>query len=161
MRDLLLPWVCYACIHTHFNGPLFGTTQVALEKRQLNGCCRSSNFGAICLLVLFMFFFAGAIKYLHLSNEFYRKHCFRVDQLSMCTLRPSYRVARQPSGQHAGLGAEGPGFKSQPLRCLVTRAVHTHCASVHQAAKLVAALLRVAGVTAGLAESNGSLPPGL
>jgi len=36
-------------------------------------------------------------------------------------------------------------------------AVYTHCASVHQAAKLVAALLRVAGVTAGLAESNGSL----
>jgi len=35
---------------------------------------------------------------------------------------------------------------------------HTHCASVHQVAKLVAALLRVAGVTAGLAESNGSLP---
>ena len=39
--------------------------------------------------------------------------------------------------------------------------VHTHCASVRQAAKLVAALLRVARVTAGLAESNGSLPPGL
>jgi len=39
--------------------------------------------------------------------------------------------------------------------------VHTHCAYVHQAAKLVAALLKVAGVTAGLAESNGSLPPGL
>ena len=39
--------------------------------------------------------------------------------------------------------------------------VHTHCASVHQAAKLVAALLRVAGVTAGLAESNGRLPLGL
>jgi len=39
--------------------------------------------------------------------------------------------------------------------------VHTHYASVHQAAKLVAALLRVAGVTAGLAESNGSLPPSL
>jgi len=36
--------------------------------------------------------------------------------------------------------------------------VHTHCACVHQAAKLVAALLRVVGVTAGLAESNGSLP---
>jgi len=30
--------------------------------------------------------------------------------------------------------------------------VHTHRASVHQAAKLVAALLRVAGVTAGLAK---------
>jgi len=35
--------------------------------------------------------------------------------------------------------------------------VHTHRASVHQAAKFVAALLRVAG----LAESNGSLPSGL
>jgi len=57
-------------------------------------------------------------------------------------------------------GAEGPGFKSQPRRCL-RQTVHTHCASVHQAAKLVAAVLRVAGVTAGLAESNGSLPPGL
>ena len=39
--------------------------------------------------------------------------------------------------------------------------VHAHCASVLEAAKLVAALLRVAGITAGLAESNGSLPPGL
>ena len=39
--------------------------------------------------------------------------------------------------------------------------VHTHRASVHQAAKLVAALLMVAGVTADMAESNGSLPPGL
>jgi len=39
--------------------------------------------------------------------------------------------------------------------------VHTHCASVHQAAKFVAALLRVAGVTVGLAKSNGSLPLGL
>ena len=28
---------------------------------------------------------------------------------------------------------------------------HTHCSSVHQAAKLVAALIRVVGVTAGLA----------
>jgi len=39
--------------------------------------------------------------------------------------------------------------------------VHTHRASIYQAAKLVAAFLRVARVTAGLAESNGSLPPGL
>jgi len=50
-------------------------------------------------------------------------------------------------------GAEGPGFKSQ-LGNSLRQTVHTHCASVHQAAKLVAALLRVAGVTAGLAESN-------
>ena len=39
--------------------------------------------------------------------------------------------------------------------------VHTHRASVHQAAKLVAALLRVARVTVDLVESNCSLPPGL
>ena len=39
--------------------------------------------------------------------------------------------------------------------------VHTHRASIHQAAKLVAVLLRAAMVTARLAESNGSLPPGL
>ena len=61
-------------------------------------------------------------------------------------------------------GAERPGFKSQPWRCRVTvlgklfTPVMPH---FHKAAKLVAALLRVAGVTAGLAESNGSLPPGL
>ena len=39
--------------------------------------------------------------------------------------------------------------------------VHTHRAYVHQAAKFVAALFKVAVVTAGLAESKGSLPPGL
>jgi len=31
----------------------------------------------------------------------------------------------------------------------------------HQITKLVSTLLRVAGVTAGLVESNGSLPPGI
>ena len=57
-------------------------------------------------------------------------------------------------------GAEGPGFKSQPLSGNSLRqTVQTHRAFVHQAAKLVAALLRVARV--GLAESNGSLPPSL
>jgi len=35
--------------------------------------------------------------------------------------------------------------------------VHTHHASVHQAAKLVAALLRVARVSSGLVESNGTM----
>ena len=39
--------------------------------------------------------------------------------------------------------------------------VHTHCVCVHQPVKFVAALLRVAKVTAGLAENNGSLLPGL
>jgi len=60
-------------------------------------------------------------------------------------------------------GAEGPGIKSQPRRCRVSlrQTVHTYRASVHQGAKLVAAHLRVARVTAGMAESNGSLPPSL
>jgi len=39
--------------------------------------------------------------------------------------------------------------------------VHTHRASVYQAAKLVPDLIRVVRVTAGLAASNGSLLPGL
>ena len=58
---------------------------------------------------------------------------------------------------------KGPGSNRNrdPVGCrCIRQTVHTNCASVHQAAKLVAALLRVAGVTAGLAESNGSLPPG-
>ena len=59
-----------------------------------------------------------------------------------------------------GSGVEGPGFKSQSRRCL-RQIVHTHRASVYQASKLVVALLRVAGLTAGLTEINGSLAPGL
>ena len=62
-------------------------------------------------------------------------------------------------------GAEGPGFESQSLRCLVTVLGKLFTPIVplftKHAAKLVATLLRVAEVTAGLAESNGSLPPGL
>ena len=61
-------------------------------------------------------------------------------------------------------GGEGHGFKFAAATLSgnsLRQTVHTHCASVHQAAKLVAALLRVVRVTAGLAESNGSLPPGL
>ena len=61
-------------------------------------------------------------------------------------------------------GAEGPRFKLQSRRVSgnsLRQTVHTHRASVHQAAKLVAALLRVEGVTAGQAESSGCLPPDL
>ena len=61
-------------------------------------------------------------------------------------------------------GAEGPGVQIAAVTLSddsLRQTVHAHRASVHQAAKLLAALLRVAGVTAGLAESNGSLPPGL
>ena len=61
-------------------------------------------------------------------------------------------------------GAEGPGFKSQPRCCRVTviGKLFTPIVSLFfQAAKLVAPLLEFARVTAGLAESNGSLPLGL
>ena len=61
-------------------------------------------------------------------------------------------------------GAEGPWVQIAAATLSgnsLRQTVHTHGASVHQAAKLVAVLLRVARVTAGLAESNGSLPPGL
>jgi len=60
-------------------------------------------------------------------------------------------------------GAEGPGFQIAAATLSgnsLRQTVYTHRASGHQAAKLVAALLRVVGVTAGLAESNGSQPPG-
>jgi len=60
-------------------------------------------------------------------------------------------------------GTEGRRFKLQSQRSSnrLRQTVHTHHVSVHQAVTLVAALLMVAGVTAGLAESNGSLPSGL
>ena len=52
----------------------------------------------------------------------------------------------------------GPKIIVAPLQAAATlsgnslrQTVYTHCAFVHQAAKLVAALLRVARVTAGLA----------
>jgi len=58
-------------------------------------------------------------------------------------------------------GAEGPGLKSQPRLSgnSLRQTAHTYRASVHEAAKLIAALLTVAWVSAGLAENNGSLLP--
>jgi len=53
-------------------------------------------------------------------------------------------------------GAEGPGFKSQSRRCRVTvlGKLFTPVVTLFtKQQKLVAALLRVAGVTAGLAGS--------
>jgi len=60
------------------------------------------------------------------------------------------RVARYRVVSVLDSGAEGP-----------RQTVHIHRASVHQAAKLVAAILRAARVTAGLEKSNGSLPPAI
>ena len=60
-------------------------------------------------------------------------------------------------------GAEGPGFKSQSRRCRVTvlGKLFTPIVPLFTNSEMVAAPLRVARVAAGLAESNGSLPPGL
>jgi len=62
-------------------------------------------------------------------------------------------------------GTEGPRLGEVAVPTLsgnsLRQTVHTHRASVHQAAKVGSRLLRVVGVTAGLVESNGSLPPGL
>jgi len=61
-------------------------------------------------------------------------------------------------------GAEGPGFKSQPRRRRVTVLGKLFTPIVPlftKQRKLVTAVLTVARVTAGMAESNGSLPPGL
>ena len=56
---------------------------------------------------------------------------------------------------------EGPGFKLQPRHCRVTVLGKLFMPLFTKQEKLVAAILRVAGVTAGLVESNGSLLPGL
>jgi len=57
-------------------------------------------------------------------------------------------------------GAVGPRAWVQIAAVTLSGSSLRHRA-VHSAAKLVAALLSVARVTAGLAKSNGSLPPGL
>ena len=85
-----------------------------------------------------------------LINLYMLKNC-----LLYCSLR---WLSRQQ------YSTEGPGFKIAAATLSgnsLRQTVHAHCASVHQAEKLVAALLTVARVTVGLAESNGSLPPGL
>jgi len=60
-------------------------------------------------------------------------------------------------------GAEGPGFKSQSRRCRVTvlGKLFTPIEPLFTKQQNGSSLLRVAGVTAGLVESNGSSPPGL
>jgi len=70
----------------------------------------------------------------------------------------------QKKMEHSGLRRSRAGVQIATATLSgnsLRQTVHTHRASVHQAAKLVAVLLRVAGVTAGLAESDGSLPSGL
>ena len=61
------------------------------------------------------------------------------------------------------LGAEGPGFKSQPRRCRVTvlGKLFTPIVPLFSKQQIGSSPLKGCGVTAGLAEGNGSLLPGL
>jgi len=116
---------------------------------------------------------AGAYHILNYNNAASTRRWFRANNRPMHgRIHDWRRRFFQGYGKQGWLGSRvvsvldsgtvGPGFKSQPLSGNSLRqTVHTHRASVHHAAKLVAALLRVARVTAGLAESDGSLPPGL
>jgi len=59
-------------------------------------------------------------------------------------------------------GAEVPGFKSQSRRCRVTilGKLFTPIVPLLTKQQIGSNSLKGCGVTAGLAESNGSLPPG-
>jgi len=84
-------------------------------------------------------------------------HVTNCNKPSNAILRPNFIVYIEGGSVAEWLACWTQAQKGNSLR----QTVHTHHASVHQAAKLVATLLRVARVTVGLAESNGSLPPGL
>ena len=60
-------------------------------------------------------------------------------------------------------GAEGPGYKSQSRRCRVTvlGKLLTAIVPLFTKQRNFSSPLKGCEVTAGLAESNGSLPPGL
>jgi len=60
-------------------------------------------------------------------------------------------------------GVEGPGFKSQPRRCRVTvlGKLFTPIVPLFTKQRICSSPLRVAIVTAGLAESNDRLLSGL
>ena len=75
---------------------------------------------------------------------------------------PARPLSLHPATRSAG--RKRAGFKWQLRRCRVTVLGKLFTPIVPlfiEQQNLVAALSRVAGVTAGLAESNGSLPPGL
>jgi len=70
-------------------------------------------------------------------------------------------VDNKDNESQAQTGGQADVYCGSILADRLRQTVPTNRASVHQAAKLVAALLRFSRVTAGLAESTGSLPPGL
>ena len=88
----------------------------------------------------------------------------RLRHALFCLVNRPHTVARLPSGWRAGLRRRRAWVQiaaASPSGNSLRQTVHTHRASVHRQRKLVTAVLTVARVTAGMAESNGSLPPGL
>ena len=85
-------------------------------------------------------------------RDYYLKTCIRLKGGSVAEWLACWTKAQKARIQIIAATLSGNSLR---------QTVHTNHASVHQAAKLVAALSRVVGVTAGLAESNGSLQPGL
>jgi len=79
------------------------------------------------------------------------------DEYTPTRLQVSIEMGRWTQAQKAWVQITAMTLSEYSLR----QTVHTHSSSVHQAAKLVAALLRVVRVTTGLAESKGRLPAGL
>jgi len=81
-----------------------------------------------------------------------KKHCLTLFQAVIGTYSNSTMggsvVSVLDSGTEARVQIAAATMSGNSLRQIV----HTHCASIHQAAKLVAALPRVAWVTAGQAE---------
>ena len=84
-----------------------------------------------------------------------------IKRVCVCVYLLSGSVAEWLSGWIQAQKGLGSNRSSDAVGNSLRQTVHTRRVSFHQAAKLLAALLRVARVTAGLAESYGSLPPGL
>ena len=120
-----------------------GMTEIWWSCRACSDCCHAQHL----TLFLQLLSLTGIVK-----NSTSARIAFK------CTV-VAYRRSRWLGSRVVSVldsGVEGSGFKSQPRRCRVTvlGKLFTPIVPLHQAAKLVAALLMVARVTACLAESN-------
>ena len=83
-------------------------------------------------------------KLFRIANHLRRRYQYVLIEVVWVALKPAGLRCRRARVQIAVATLSGNSL---------WQTVHTHCATVHQVAQLVAALLRVEGVTAGLAES--------
>jgi len=110
--------------------------------------------------------FSGALTAEVMELEFYdRPTCIKLGAFSHDASNVVCVVNKLDRRRRVLLTCRGDIFQVIAVATLsgnsLRQTVHTHRASVHQAEKLVAALLRVAGVTAGLAESMTAHTAGL